>query len=75
MEKRGLVYNVDAHYSLSVRPYTWDVFATTRKRNLQRLLKETKAVLQGLVENPPIHSIPLSFSGVASPIISFMMFL
>jgi len=52
-KKLGLVYNVDVYYSLSVRPYTWMVFATTRKRNLRKVIKETKYVLQGLVKNPP----------------------
>ena len=52
-KKRGLVYNVDVYYSLSIRPYTWMVFATTRKRNLRKVIKETKYVLQGLVKNPP----------------------
>jgi predicted Zn-dependent peptidase len=52
-KKLGLVYNVDVYYSLSVKPYTWMVIATTRKRNLRKVIKETKNVLQDLIKNPP----------------------
>ncbi len=52
-EKRGFVYHIDAYYSLRVRPFTWFIFATTRKRHVKKVIEETKGVLQGLIDNPP----------------------
>jgi predicted Zn-dependent peptidase len=52
-EKSGLVYNISPYFSIRIQPYTWFILATTRKRNYNRLIRETERVLQNLTEEPP----------------------
>lgn len=52
-EKRSLVYSISPHFSLRIQPYTWFILATTRKRNVNRVIRITKRVLHDLVETPP----------------------
>jgi zinc protease len=51
-ENRGLVYSISPHYSLSMEPYTWFVFSTSRKRNIESVISETEEVLKGLKRKP-----------------------
>jgi predicted Zn-dependent peptidase len=52
-KQEGLVYDISAYYSVRIEPYTWFVFATTRRRNIQRVLSRTEEVLQALKRTPP----------------------
>ena len=52
-EDEGLVYSISPHFSIRVEPFAWFVFATTRKRNIHRVLKKTELVMKGLKADPP----------------------
>ncbi len=52
-EKSGLVYSISPYFSIRIQPYTWFILATTRKRNYNRVIRETERVLQSLTEEPP----------------------
>jgi predicted Zn-dependent peptidase len=52
-EKGGLVYSISPYHSIRVKPYTWFVFATTRKQNRTAVLRKTEEVLNGLLTDPP----------------------
>ncbi len=52
-ENKGLVYDIRTGYSLSIRPYTWYVITTSRRKNTQAVREETKKVLRGLTKDPP----------------------
>jgi predicted Zn-dependent peptidase len=52
-KESGLVYGITPYYSLRIRPYTWFILATTRKRNSNRVIRITKRVMQDLVASPP----------------------
>jgi predicted Zn-dependent peptidase len=52
-EKEGLVYSITPYHSARVEPYTWFVFATTRRKNRTKVLRKTEEVLNGLLTNPP----------------------
>jgi zinc protease len=52
-EEKGLVYDIRPHYSLRVEPYTWFVFGTSRKKNIQEVIEETEWVLKQLRKNAP----------------------
>lgn len=53
IEKKGLVYSIAPYYSLSIRPYTWFIFSTSRKKNTSSVIKEIEKVLKSLKKNPP----------------------
>ncbi len=52
-EEKGLVYDIRPHYSLRVKPYTWFVFGTSRKKNIREVIEETERVLRMLRKNTP----------------------
>lgn len=52
-ENKGLVYDIRTGYSLSVRPYTWYVITTSRRKNTEAVREETEKVLRGLKKDPP----------------------
>jgi predicted Zn-dependent peptidase len=52
-EREGLVYSISPYFSVRIEPFTWFVLATTRKRNISRVLKKTELVLKGLAADLP----------------------
>jgi predicted Zn-dependent peptidase len=52
-EKTGLVYSVYTGYSLEVRPFTWYVVSTSRKKNIKAVGEKTENVLRLLKRKPP----------------------
>ena len=52
-EEKGLVYDVRTGYSLSIRPYTWYVISTSRRKNTSTVREETEKILNDLKRKPP----------------------
>ena len=66
-EKSGLVYSISPYSSLRIQPYTWFIFAATRKRYSNQVVRATKRVLRDLVENPPdSHELHMAKNYVAT---------
>ncbi|UCB44909.1 MAG: insulinase family protein [Spirochaetota bacterium] len=51
-EEKGLVYSISTHYSLSVKPYTWFIFSTSRKKNIKSVIDTTEDVIKELKRKP-----------------------
>jgi predicted Zn-dependent peptidase len=52
-KREGLVYGISPYFSVRIEPFTWFVLATSRKRNVSRVLKKTELVMEGLAEDLP----------------------
>jgi zinc protease len=51
-EEKGLVYSISTNYSLSLEPFTWFVFSTSRRKNIKSVISATEDVLKGLRRKP-----------------------
>jgi len=52
-EKQGLVYDIGVYHSLRMRPFSFFVYGTSRKKNVKRLSREIQRLLNSLRNNPP----------------------
>jgi zinc protease len=52
-EKQGLVYDIGVYYSLRMKPFSFFVYGTSRKKNVKKLTSEIQRLLHSLRDTPP----------------------